>query len=100
MDAVSRMTPLGVAAAGSVASAANLPQINGAIPSGPNVVALIIPETQNVRFRDDGTDPTSTVGMLLVAGQPFLYTGNLSALRMIQVAATAAVTVAYYKRVG
>jgi hypothetical protein len=61
-------------------------------------IALIQCETQNVRFRDDGTDPEAGVGMLMVAGNPpFLYTGDLSALRFIETAASASLNVLYYQ---
>lgn len=55
-------------------------------------------EGANVRFRDDGTAPTATVGMLLTAGAaPWLYEGdNLSALKLIQVAAGATLNAAFY----
>lgn len=58
--------------------------------------ALIVPESQNVRFRDDGTDPTASVGMQLTAGTYLEYTGNLGRLRFIEEAASAKINVTYY----
>ena len=59
--------------------------------------ALIQCETQDVRWRDDGTSPTTTVGMLLVAGAaPLFYTGNLDALEVIQTTTTATMNINYY----
>src|ERR1700730_5958650 len=60
--------------------------------------ALIQCEGNNVRYWDDGTVPTATVGMLLaVGGNPLLYAGNLATIRFIQVATGAILNVAYYK---
>ena len=42
-------------------------------PDGSNqkpTFALIICETQGIRWRDDGTSPSSSVGMILAAGVP------------------------------
>lgn len=58
--------------------------------------ALIICETQNVRWRDDGTDPTASVGMLLVAGTPLQYDGDLSKIKFIETTASAKLNVSYY----
>lgn len=62
--------------------------------------ARIQAQTQSVRWRDDGTNPTGTVGMLLgVTTGPsdyFEYDGDLGAIKFIEAAASAAVNVAYY----
>lgn len=58
--------------------------------------ALIQPQTQDVRWRDDGTDPTSAVGIVLAAGDDFFYTGDLSAIKFIETAASAKINVSYY----
>lgn len=58
--------------------------------------AVIVAETQNVRWRDDGTDPTASLGMLLVAGVPFQYDGDLSRIKFIETTASAKVNVSYY----
>ena len=58
--------------------------------------ALIQAVTKNVRWRDDGTDPTAAVGVQLAAGDDFWYTGDLSAIKFIEEAASAEVNVAYY----
>lgn len=62
-------------------------------------MALITPETQAVRWRDDGTAPTTSVGMPLSAGTTLKYTGGfdgLKALRFIEQTASAKLNVAYY----
>jgi len=60
--------------------------------------ALLQAETQNVRWRDDGTAPTATVGNIAYAGQnPFLYEGNLAAVQVILATAGAILNVTYYE---
>lgn len=63
-------------------------------------VALIQPETQNVRWRDDGTDPTAAIGMILVANDILIYTGKMAEIEFIEVAASAKLNVTYYKNNG
>lgn len=62
----------------------------------PNFV-LLQAETQNVRWRDDGTAPTASVGMILIAGDaPYPYDGDLSKIQFIEVTASAKLNVSYY----
>ncbi len=65
------------------------------VPAGSQF-ALIIPETQNVRYRDDGTNPTASVGMPMSIGDILKYEGNLAALKFIEVTASAKLNVSYY----
>ena len=58
--------------------------------------ALIVPESKDVRWRDDGANPTAAIGMPIAAGQAFEYTGDLSAIKFIEQAASAKLNVAYY----
>src|SRR3989337_2492371 len=54
------------------------------VPAG-TVVAYIQVEGQAVRWRDDGTNPTSVAGLILNPGDPLLmYSGRLSNLKFIQ----------------
>jgi hypothetical protein len=78
-----QLTSLGVAAALTVPSGARL--------------AVIVAEDQAVRWRDDGADPTASVGMPLAVGVQFTYPGNLSAFRVIEQTAGATLNVSYYK---
>lgn len=57
---------------------------------------VIIPETQAVRWRDDGTSPTSSVGMPLAVGQPLEYDGDMNKIKFIEVTTSAKLNVAYY----
>lgn len=67
------------------------------ISVGGGRVALIQALVQNVRYRDDGTDPTSSVGMRLHAGESVWYTGDLSKLRFIEEASGAELNISIYK---
>jgi hypothetical protein len=66
-------------------------------PPAGATTAVITAETQAVRYRDDGTNPTATVGMPIAVGQPFTYTGNLAAIKFIEQTASAKLNVSYYK---
>lgn len=66
------------------------------IPEGTSMV-VIVAETQAVRWRDDGVDPTAAVGMPLAVGVEFIYTaGNLPSLKFIEQTASAKLNVSYY----
>lgn len=58
--------------------------------------ALITPETQGVRWRDDGTDPTASVGMPLAAGVTLQYDGDLNKIKFIEQAGSAKLNISYY----
>lgn len=86
------LSPLGYEQVTSLSSAAGL----ASIPAG-TVMALIQAESQNVRWRDDGTNPTTTVGSLLMAGATLEYdAGTFARLKFIEVAASAKLNVSYY----
>ena len=68
-------------------------------PDGLNakpVFALIVAEGAAVRWRDDGTAPTASVGMPLAIGVPLQYDGDLNKIRFIQQAATGIINISYY----
>jgi len=65
------------------------------VPTGATM-ALIVPETQAVRWRDDGTDPTASVGMPVAVGESLNYDGDLKRIRFIQQTASATINVSYY----
>lgn len=84
--------PLGYEQITSLSSAESLTVPNGAR------VALIVCEDQNVRWRDDASDPTATVGMLMkTTDEPLIYDGDLSALSFIEATASAKLNISYYK---
>lgn len=65
------------------------------VPSGATL-AVIVPEVQPVRWRDDGIDPTSTLGMPLGVDTVLSYDGDLHQIRFIQQTASSAINVSYY----
>ena len=58
--------------------------------------ALLYVETQDVRWRDDGTNPTATDGVKLVKDKEFMYKGNLAAIKFLELAASAVLHVTFY----
>lgn len=69
----------------------------GLTPPGNARMALIQAEAQTVRWRDDATDPTATVGMqLAAAAAPLKYVGNLNAIKFIEAAIGGILNVSYY----
>ena len=65
------------------------------VPSGATL-AVIVPETQPVRWRDDGTAPTPTVGMPLGVAAVLSYDGDLKKIRFIEQTASATLNISYY----
>lgn len=59
--------------------------------------AIVQAEAQAIRWRDDGTDPTASVGRLIPAGGELRYDGaSPSALKLIADAAGAIANISYY----
>lgn len=88
--AVSRPEPVGYEQVTDLSSASGL-----TVPSGADF-ALVQAVTQDVRWRDDGTSPTGSVGMVLAAGDTLSYDGDLSTFEAIETSASAELNVAYY----
>ena len=83
----------------AVALSASFPPGTGTIggKTYTNVnVALIVAQDQDVRWRDDGTDPSATVGMLLKKDTPFWYKGDMNKIKFFQTTATAILNVTFY----
>jgi len=68
----------------------------GGIPTN-SVYAFITAEAQAIRYRDDGTAPTATVGQPLAVGVQLLYGGTLSALQVISQTSGAKLNVLFYR---
>lgn len=84
------LEPLGFQQLTSLSTAISL------TPPANASIAVLQAEDQNVRWRDDGTSPTATVGMYIVADDFFAYTGDLNAVEFIEETASAKLNVAYY----
>jgi hypothetical protein len=68
----------------------------GLTPPQGATLALIVPETQNVRWRDDGTNPTASVGMPVFVGASLSYDGDFNKIKFIEETASAKLNVSYY----
>lgn len=83
---------------GAASTALTVPSIDP--NTGQNAMpthAVIIVDGTSVRYRDDGVDPTASIGMPLLQGTVFIYDGDLRKLRFIRTAAGAILNVSYYK---
>jgi hypothetical protein len=60
-------------------------------------VALIQVLIQNVRYRDDGVDPTTGEGVRIHAGESIWYNGDMKAIRFIEESSGAEVNILAYK---
>jgi hypothetical protein len=80
-------------------SAATLASATGlTAPTGTTCAYVSIdPASNGVRWRDDGTAPTTSVGMLLTAGSVLTFSGDLTALKFILVSGGSPVAnISYY----
>lgn len=86
------LIPLGFQQLTGMSSAQSL-----TVPVGATL-AIIQAEAQSVRWRDDGTAPTASVGMLiLTATSGLAYVGNLANIQLIQATSGAIANVSYYQ---
>lgn len=84
-----------VTSAATTSSGASL--TSAGIPLGATAVVISV-ETAGVRWRDDGSAPTATVGMPIAAATvPYLYNGTLSALRFIAQSGSPILSAAFYR---
>ena len=80
----------------SSAPALTVPQKDIAGLAGSPRIAIITPEGQAVRWRDDGVNPTSTVGMPLAVGVTLQYDGDINQIKFIEQSAGAKLNITYY----
>jgi len=59
-------------------------------------IALITPEGQAVRWRDDNVNPSATVGMPLAVGVTLQYDGDLTQIKFIEQVGGAKLNISYY----
>ena len=90
---------LGYFQATDVSSALGFASIaGGTIPTGTEFVEVTV-GAQAVRWRGDGTNPTSGVGMPLAVGETRFFTQQqLAAVRFIESAAGAVLNCTFYGR--
>lgn len=80
----------------SSATALTIPQQDTNGLAGSPRIAIITPEGQAVRWRDDGVAPTASVGMPLAAGVTLQYDGDLTKIQFIEQTSGAKLNVTYY----
>jgi hypothetical protein len=67
------------------------------VPAKPVRMAVVVVESNTIRFRDDGTNPTSTVGTPVVANVTILICGRaVDTFKAIRVSGDAVLNIAYY----
>jgi hypothetical protein len=78
----------------NTAASLTIPTACGSSPA----LAVIKAEAQALRYRDDGTAPTATVGQpIAVTDAPILYEGSISALQFIAQTSGGIVNVLFYR---
>jgi hypothetical protein len=66
------------------------------VPAGTSV-AIIKPSAQAIRLRDDGTNPTTTIGYPVAVGVEFVYSSSsIGTVKIIGQAINAVVDILYY----
>ena len=88
------------AGASQFISASTLASATGlTVPTGAAIAEICV-ETAGVRYRDDGTAPTATVGIPVVATSSapacFQYAGPLSAIQFILISGSPTMDISYY----
>lgn len=77
--------------------------VNSTIRGAKASTLIISVETNNARFRDDGTAPTLTTGVLLAsANSPYIFEGynRTSNLKFQRATGSAKISIAAYKNLG
>lgn len=82
---------------GSTEQVTGLSAVKALVVPAAASMAIITVESKTVRWRDDGTDPTTSVGQRLLPNVPWICTTELRSLRFIEEAASAKINVSYYK---
>lgn len=89
------INPLGYCQLTATGTAALISTCSGGVPAR-TVWAVLCVETANIRWRDDGTNPTASVGMPATAGQCIYYSGTMSAFAIISQSGSPVVNISFY----
>lgn len=89
--------PLGYCQLTATGSAAQMSTCSGGIPAR-SIWAVICVETANIRWRDDGTNPTTTVGMPITAGNCLDYSGTFNTFAFIAVSGSPVLNISFYNQ--
>ena len=76
--------------------------LNGTIRNSGGSVLRLSVETQNARFREDGTDPALSTGVILYSGVTYMWEGynHTSALKFQRTTGVSTIQVQSYRHVG
>lgn len=96
-DSGTRRVPCGYQQITSLSAATALTVPTVAACGGLVSMATITPEAQAVRYRDDGTDPSATVGMPMAVGVTLVYEGRITAIKFFEQTGGAKLNVSYYR---
>lgn len=96
-DSGIRRTPCGYQQITTLSSATALTIPTTLCAANTVTFAVITAEAQAVRYRDDGTAPSATVGQPLAVGVALEYAGALSRIKFFEQTSGAKLNVTYYK---
>lgn len=89
------ITPLGYCQFTAGAAALVGTSCSGGIPAR-TAWAVICIETANIRWRDDGSAPTTTVGMPVSAGGCLYYSGTFATFQTVAQSGSPVVNISFY----
>ena len=89
--------PAGYCQLTSLGSATALSSCSGGVPAGSSIAEICTESGSSVYYRDDGQNPTTSVGMLVPASTCFQYAGSLTAIKFIQTGSGAVLDVDFYQ---
>jgi hypothetical protein len=70
------------------------------VPPGADLVVMVC-ESSPIRWRDDGTSPSVSSGVLIMPTQPaFEYAGDPRSIQFISAATTATLSASFYRLQG
>ncbi len=91
------ITPLSYCQLTSISSATLISTCSGGVPA-LSEWALICVESAAIRWRDDGTNPTTSVGMPVASGACFNYSGTFAKLALIAQTGSPIVDISFYSQ--
>jgi hypothetical protein len=74
-----------------------LSALSGLNPPAQSTMALISCSVASIRWRDDGVNPTASVGMPMNPGQEFQYSGDMNAIKFIAQSGTPVLDISFYR---
>lgn len=94
-SSTNHINPLGYCQLTLSGTAALISTCSGGVPAKSTWAAISV-ETAAVRWRDDGTSPTATVGMPENAGNRLYYSGDMTKLSFIAQTGAPVIDISFY----